>query len=715
MSSAEGRSVDQADTPNGRSCHQRNGAVDNPRLPADPKLTLHPASFDDDAHPEEDLDAAASGTGPSLSQTTQRRAGKRRTTLRDVLDDGTNPFLPDRREARPPGLPAFRQELYPGYDGTGRRIGLEHLRGSGAPPRHIGHYRQHVHEYDAGRGHQHPVPPYHQSAPSFHPASIGQHPDMARIAPTPGAGSVFPGMQAPRKTPHEILGLPPNAPLDLSSLLDPPPGEKPQYHYHVLMKLAILGTSSQRATLQEILAAIRGRFSYYQMLGKKESTAFGNSVRHSLSLLSAFIRVPKPATEPGKGAYWTVDFSKGEGNKRERKRNTKNKTKTNKNKDSAISNPFNGQQPGPSESDADDSDDNPENGSAFAQGPIFPPPSQVQARYERMPANRARFSRKAVASTGDPRNEVQQHGGSDFYNCIDPMLMGESVASDRNYAQPSPETHMHSRSSQSGVGAHRGRMSRGVARSSPYPTPLIMPNDVNSVGTGSGPESGSSGEARQFPSRSPVDGSEYHTSVSPQSVGTPPLPYQPVAFGTPEHFQDSRSNHTAEYIYASHFRHPQSSHYSSESPQGSPLVDPPGLPNFAGGEGRTFLPPSQLAHQFQPELPGSPQASATGSSLSPSSTYFSQGPTFGASSFNSGSGSGPGGPVVNGSFSRLSPTGFLSQESFPFSDASNPTDAVSSSRPNERRNDSLYARGSAPPAARRVPSRASPRNRDAHH
>ena len=36
-----------------------------------------------------------------------------------------------------------------------------------------------------------------------------------------------------------------------------------------------------------------------------------------------FRRIPRPITEPGKGSFWTVDYSQGTGNKRERKRNKK--------------------------------------------------------------------------------------------------------------------------------------------------------------------------------------------------------------------------------------------------------------------------------------------------------------------------------------------------------------------------------------------------------
>ncbi|KAK2460175.1 hypothetical protein APHAL10511_007854 [Amanita phalloides] len=116
------------------------------------------------------------------------------------------------------------------------------------------------------------------------------------------------------------LGLPPDVPINLGCLPDPPPGRKPSQAYPLLIKLAIYGSPQRRLTLQGIYEAIENRFEYFR---KESRGAWKRSIRHNLSLNQVFRSSPRAITEPGKGSYWELDVSKGEGYKRERKRNKK--------------------------------------------------------------------------------------------------------------------------------------------------------------------------------------------------------------------------------------------------------------------------------------------------------------------------------------------------------------------------------------------------------
>ncbi|KAH9043930.1 hypothetical protein EDB85DRAFT_1855261, partial [Lactarius pseudohatsudake] len=114
------------------------------------------------------------------------------------------------------------------------------------------------------------------------------------------------------------LGCPPGTPVGLSALVDPPPGEKPNYPLPTLIKLAIYDSPRSRLTLQEIYQALEDRFEWFRQ--RTDELSWKNSIRHNLSLRKCFLKVQRPITEPGKGSYWMIDLTQGEGNKRVRKR-----------------------------------------------------------------------------------------------------------------------------------------------------------------------------------------------------------------------------------------------------------------------------------------------------------------------------------------------------------------------------------------------------------
>ncbi|KAJ7131773.1 fork head domain-containing protein [Mycena crocata] len=117
------------------------------------------------------------------------------------------------------------------------------------------------------------------------------------------------------------LCLPPGLPVDLWAIADPPDGQKPFASIPTLVKLAIHGSRQKRLTLQGICDALIERFTWFN--NHRQDDAWKNSVRHNLSLNKVFRKIPRDVTQLGKGCYWELDLSNGEGHKRPRKRRSK--------------------------------------------------------------------------------------------------------------------------------------------------------------------------------------------------------------------------------------------------------------------------------------------------------------------------------------------------------------------------------------------------------
>ncbi|KAJ7690079.1 hypothetical protein B0H17DRAFT_891001, partial [Mycena rosella] len=106
--------------------------------------------------------------------------------------------------------------------------------------------------------------------------------------------------------------------VNLWSVSDPADGTRPTLSLPVLARLAIYGSATKKLSLQGIYRAIITRFSYYRE--HQEETRWKNSIRHALSLHKVFVKVKRPIHEAGKGDYWVLDVSRGNGYKRARKR-----------------------------------------------------------------------------------------------------------------------------------------------------------------------------------------------------------------------------------------------------------------------------------------------------------------------------------------------------------------------------------------------------------
>ncbi|KAJ8579938.1 winged helix DNA-binding domain-containing protein, partial [Rhizopogon salebrosus TDB-379] len=134
---------------------------------------------------------------------------------------------------------------------------------------------------------------------------------------------------------RKTLQIPPYQDVNLWALPNPPERKKPNQPYPILVKLAIYGSLHKQLTLQEIYTALEDRFEWFRehrderawkarfrpyCLHTATHVCAQDSIRHNLSLNKVFKHVPRAIAKPGKGDYWQLDCSSGEGYKRPRKR-----------------------------------------------------------------------------------------------------------------------------------------------------------------------------------------------------------------------------------------------------------------------------------------------------------------------------------------------------------------------------------------------------------
>jgi len=80
--------------------------------------------------------------------------------------------------------------------------------------------------------------------------------------------------------------------------------KKPPYSYASLIRLAIINSESQKATLADIYHWIQEKFPYYHL---QTNQGWKNSIRHNLSLNKSFMKVARGRQDPGKGCYWAIN------------------------------------------------------------------------------------------------------------------------------------------------------------------------------------------------------------------------------------------------------------------------------------------------------------------------------------------------------------------------------------------------------------------------
>eukprot|EP00127_Corallochytrium_limacisporum_P002182 Clim_evm76s108 gene=Clim_evmTU76s108 len=81
---------------------------------------------------------------------------------------------------------------------------------------------------------------------------------------------------------------------------------KPPYSYSEMIKEALATSPQGILTLNDIYEWIQCKYQYYRDVN---SNGWKNSVRHNLSLNTAFVKVPRPEGDKGKGSYWCLQGS----------------------------------------------------------------------------------------------------------------------------------------------------------------------------------------------------------------------------------------------------------------------------------------------------------------------------------------------------------------------------------------------------------------------
>ncbi|XP_023158472.1 forkhead box protein J2-like [Ceratitis capitata] len=97
-----------------------------------------------------------------------------------------------------------------------------------------------------------------------------------------------------------------------------------QITYSEAIVLAIRSSVDNRLPLQKIYSWIEKEFPEF----RHRNENWRDNIRHTLSINKIFTLVPRPADDPGRGKYWTIDTTQEKKAKRNRRQNQVPKTST---------------------------------------------------------------------------------------------------------------------------------------------------------------------------------------------------------------------------------------------------------------------------------------------------------------------------------------------------------------------------------------------------